>query len=123
MIPTSAEQVSFTALVCVAFVLKTLDILHLIIRQANIDIFFIDWEKPKSGWKKILGKSNYEKICFVGIPNTVSVWRSCFVANEYSEIQTFRRINVTFQLIFVLLLLKVSFKNIFLYLKVVFLGN
>lgn len=45
--PTSAQQATFTALLIVAFVLKTLDILQLIIRQASIDIFFIDWEKPK----------------------------------------------------------------------------
>jgi hypothetical protein len=51
---------------------------------------------------------NYNEISFIGNINTVSVWRSYFVANEYSEIQTFRRINVTLQLIFVLLLLKVG---------------
>jgi hypothetical protein len=49
VIPTTDQQGSFTALVVVAFALKTLDILQLIIRQANIDIFFIDWEKPKTG--------------------------------------------------------------------------
>jgi hypothetical protein len=46
--PSSAQQGTFTALVIVAFVLKTLDILQMIIRQGNIDIFFIDWEKPKN---------------------------------------------------------------------------
>jgi hypothetical protein len=35
----------------VAFALKTIDILHLIFRQSNKDIFFIDWEKPKAGKK------------------------------------------------------------------------
>lgn len=49
VIPTTVQQASFTALVIVAFVLKTIDIFQLIIRQSNIDIFFIDWEKPKSG--------------------------------------------------------------------------
>ena len=43
----------------------------------------------------------------LGDPNSVSVWRSYLVANEYSELQAFRRINLTFQLIFVLFLLKV----------------
>ena len=43
----------------------------------------------------------------LGNLNTVSVWRTYFVANEYNEIQTFRRINLTFQLFFVLFLLKV----------------
>ncbi len=56
VLPSSIQQASFTSLVVIAFVLKTLDIIHLIIRQANIDIFFIDWEKPKSGWKKIFRK-------------------------------------------------------------------
>ncbi|CAF4454372.1 unnamed protein product, partial [Adineta steineri] len=39
--------------------------------------------------------------------NTVSVWRTYFAANEFHEIQTFRRINLTFQIFFVLFLLKV----------------
>jgi hypothetical protein len=51
VIPTTIQQASFTSLIVIAFVLKTLDILHLIIRQGNIDIFFMDWEKSKTGWK------------------------------------------------------------------------
>ena len=52
ILPTSAQQATFTALVIVAFVLKTLDILQLIIRQASTDIFFIDWEKPKDSKRR-----------------------------------------------------------------------
>ncbi len=44
---------------------------------------------------------------FIAYLNTVSVWRTYFVANEFHEIQTFRRINLTVQLFFVLFLLKV----------------
>lgn len=51
--PTSFQQQSFTALVCVAFALKVLDIIHLIFRQSNTDLFFIDWEKPKAGIQDI----------------------------------------------------------------------
>ncbi|CAF4375937.1 unnamed protein product, partial [Adineta steineri] len=39
--------------------------------------------------------------------NHVSAWRTYFVANEFNEIQTFRRIHVSFHLLFVLFLLKV----------------
>ncbi|CAF1048612.1 unnamed protein product [Rotaria sordida] len=74
----------------VAFILKTIDIIHLIIRQSTIDIFFMDWERPKADNR-----------------NSVSVWRTYFAANELNEIQTFRRINVSFQLFLVLLVLKV----------------
>lgn len=52
VMPTSGQQVSFTALVVLAFSLKTFDIIHLIFRQATTDTFFIDWEKPKSGKNK-----------------------------------------------------------------------
>ncbi|CAF3758313.1 unnamed protein product [Rotaria sp. Silwood1] len=90
VIPTSIQQTSFTVLVVVTFILKSLDILHIIIRQSNIDIFFMDWEKPKSN-----------------DITDVSVWRTYFVANEYSELQTFRRVNSTFHIIAVLFFLKV----------------
>ena len=43
--------------------------------------------------------------------DTVSVWRSYFVANEFNEIQTYRRVNPTVQLLFVLFLLKVKFRH------------
>jgi hypothetical protein len=49
VIPSDIQQASFSALVVIAFILKTIDILHLIIHQSRIDIFFIDWEKPKTG--------------------------------------------------------------------------
>ncbi|CAF3878723.1 unnamed protein product [Rotaria sp. Silwood1] len=82
--------------IIVAFVLKTIDIIHLIIRQSRIEIFFMDWERSKTG-----------------NPNTVSIWRTYFAANELNELQTFRRINVPFQLFFVLLLLKgINLENI-----------
>ena len=44
----------------------------------------------------------------LGDLSSISIWRTYFVANEYNEIQTFRRINVSFQLCFVLFLLKVK---------------
>lgn len=43
----------------------------------------------------------------IGKKDNVSIWRTYFVANEFHELQTFRRINLTFQLFFILLLLKV----------------
>ncbi|CAF4483081.1 unnamed protein product, partial [Rotaria sp. Silwood2] len=90
VIPTSVQQGSFTALVVIAFSLKTLDILNLIMRQSSIDIFFMDWEKSKTN-----------------DTNDVSVWRTYFAANEYNELQTFRRISVTFHILSVLFFLKV----------------
>ncbi|CAF0912475.1 unnamed protein product [Rotaria sordida] len=87
---TSSQQNIFKILFIVSFILKTVDIIHLILRQTTIDIFFIDWERSKTGNS-----------------NTVSAWRTCFVANEFNEIQTFRRIHVPFHLLSVLFFLKV----------------
>lgn len=47
-------------------------------------------------------------IDFLGNSDNVSVWRTYFAANEFNEIQTYRRINVSFQLFFVLFFLKVN---------------
>ncbi|CAF3900439.1 unnamed protein product [Rotaria sordida] len=46
---TSSQQNIFKILFIVSFILKTVDIIHLILRQTTIDIFFIDWERSKTG--------------------------------------------------------------------------
>ena len=60
-------------------------------RQANADIFFLDWEpsKNRAGEKK----------------TNVSVWRTILVANEYSEMQTKRKTDIKFTLFFLVLIL------------------
>ncbi|CAF3802666.1 unnamed protein product [Rotaria magnacalcarata] len=87
-----------------AFVLKLIDIIHIIIRQTRIEIFFMDWERPKTGE---IYKNENETYSILGTSENVSVWRTYFAANELNEIQTFRRVNVPFQILFVLFFLKV----------------
>lgn len=41
-------------------------------------------------------------------PSPVSIWRTYFVANEWNEIQTIRKINPTFQIMAVLFFLEVN---------------
>ena len=52
-------------------------------------------------------KSNQIDSKELATQNKVSCWRTLFVANEWNELQTFRKINPTIQLIFILFLLKV----------------
>ena len=47
LLPTGTQVDSFTALLVIAFVLKAIDILYLILVQVSYDIFVLDWEKPK----------------------------------------------------------------------------
>lgn len=125
-IPNVKEEESYRIILIVAFFLKLIDVIHLILVQCSYDIFFIDWERPKNfgtsqaasydhGFTLKVGKSS-DRIQDESkrplteesaIHSKVSCWRTLFVANEWNEIQTFRKINPTFQLIALLFFLKV----------------
>ena len=61
-----------------------------IYRSINMDIFFIDWEKPS-----VPVKADSD------IPD-VSTWRSLFAANEWNELLTYRRCSLEFTLILIM---------------------
>ena len=69
----------------------------------------MDWERSKAGKMNLLAPTGIHAI--LGDMNSVSAWRTCFVANEFNEIQTFRRIHLSFQLFFVLFVLKVKYSR------------
>ena len=115
LLPQSYQEYSFIAVLILSLIFKFIDVLYLILVQCSYDVFFIDWERPKieqnidnipvkrSNDKSSEKRANDEIKSY----NKVSCWRSLFVANEWNEIQTFRKINPTIQLIFVLFFLKV----------------
>lgn len=123
VIPQTDQETIFRILIIIAFILKLLDVIHLIFTQTSFDIFFIDWERPRqdlstSTQNPLLppikknektAKSDRENLIKEDSNeyNKISCWRTLFVANEWNEIQTFRKINPTIQLIFVLFFLKV----------------
>lgn len=68
--------------------------------QVNVDIFFIDWEKPRRYEqddskahllaRQMSSTSRSESLKFImaeARSNSVSVWRTYFVANEWNELQ------------------------------------
>lgn len=63
-------------------------------RQINVDLFLIDWEKPKQH----SSSSDHS--------NNVSVWRKLFVANEWNELATTRHVNAELVLLELLFLLR-----------------
>ncbi|XP_053304282.1 meckelin-like [Spea bombifrons] len=100
-LPPAGGQVEmdFIIYLSVAFALKTLELIHLLITQLTVTIFLIDWEKSKDKYPQ-------------GKPS-VSFWRTILVANEWNEIQAHRKLSPLFQLFCVLLLLEVvGIKNI-----------
>lgn len=66
-------------------------VLALIYKQCNADIFFLDWEPPSV----VAPKSSKNEL---SAPGRVSVWRTIFVANEWSEMQTLRKTDIAFTL-------------------------
>lgn len=82
--------------------LQIVELVRLIWKQTTNDIFLVDWEKPR-----ILPNQKQNGVMAVQ-KQTVSIWRSYFVANEWAEIQTKRKISWPLQLVFTVLLLKVS---------------
>ena len=77
---------------------------YLLWYQCNVDIFFMDWERPKG---LLLSSNLNAEATPTSVSTPVSIWRTYFVANEWNEIQSLRRINHTLMLILVLLFLEV----------------
>ncbi|XP_049637892.1 meckelin [Suncus etruscus] len=109
LLPVPEQEERFVTYVGCAFALKALQFLHKLVSQITIDIFFIDWERPKG---KILRAIEGEGgVRSSAVP--VSIWRTYFVANEWNEIQAVRKINPLFQVVSVLFFLEVvGFKNL-----------
>ena len=87
----SSPYYPFTVMLHVLTFFQLAYVCFLVKRQANSDIFFLDWEPSKSraGDKK----------------GNVSVWRTILVANEYAEMQTLRKTDIKFTLFFIVLVL------------------
>ncbi|XP_069477453.1 meckelin [Ambystoma mexicanum] len=109
LLPLPDDEKSFVTYVACAFILKALHFLHVLISQLSIDVFFIDWERPKGKvLKSFEGESGVKS---ASAP--VSIWRTYFIANEWNEIQTVRKINPLFQVLAVLFFLEVvGFANL-----------
>ncbi|KPP60114.1 meckelin-like [Scleropages formosus] len=109
LLPLPDQEEKFITYVACAFALKTVQFLHKLINQLSVDIFFIDWERPRGKAIKTIDGAGEAR----NIPSPVSIWRTYFVANEWNEIQTIRKINPTFQVVAALFFLEVvGFSNL-----------
>ncbi|XP_075965443.1 meckelin isoform X2 [Anarhichas minor] len=109
LLPLPAQEERFVTYIGCAFALKAVQFLHKLILQVSTDVFFIDWERPRSKTSRTVQAAGEPK----RDPSPVSIWRTYFVANEWNEIQTIRKISPTFQIIAVLFFLEVlGFSNL-----------
>ncbi|XP_056902437.1 meckelin [Takifugu flavidus] len=112
VLPLPAQEERYKIFIGLAFAGKAVQFLQELRLQVTVDLFFIDWERPRcSGglWKEKPAPGT-------GEPKSdsppVSIWRTYFVANEWNKIQTLRQISPTFQIIAVLFFLEVlGFSN------------
>ncbi len=105
--PNADQEKYFVAFLAAGFSLKFLQLLHLVICQCTIDIFFIDWERPRG---RVVASNDAQQ---KGQEAPVSIWRTYFCANEFNEIQTCRKINSVLQIFAVVLFLNViGFENL-----------
>lgn len=75
------DMYRFWVTVVLAIVGQSVGLAHMIWKQLSVDIFFIDWEKPR----KILARGGGKE---ESAP--VSAWRTLMVANEWNELQVKR---------------------------------
>lgn len=109
---TEEQENDFIVYLVIAFIFKLTQLLYELFRIVSIDIFFIDWEKPKKerndksadsqnvkrtstsatvvATRKSNGTSNDINNAEV---NNVTIWRSYLVANEWYELSLCRRVN------------------------------
>ena len=102
LLPTPSQEQLFLKLAGVTIAFKIIDLLHMLWSQISFEIFFVDWERPQGRVNQPLqgGEAG-------AMDAPVSIWRTLFIANEWNEIQTIRKINPELQIFLVLLFLKV----------------
>ncbi|KAJ3154854.1 Meckelin [Geranomyces michiganensis] len=94
LLPFAARDVAvyraalLTTLAC--FALTILRKLH---QQCTVDVFLIDWEQSKGRLTRADPSTSAPRLA------PVSVWRSVFLANEWENLQTYRRVNIEISLL------------------------
>ncbi|XP_044214199.1 meckelin [Thunnus albacares] len=108
LLPLPDQEEQFVTYIGCAFALKAVQFLHKLFLQLSVDVFFIDWERPRSKASRTVQATGEKRDS-----SPVSIWRTYFVANEWNEIQSIRKISPTFQIMAVLFFLEVlGFSNL-----------
>jgi len=81
------EYYLFNSLYIALFVLQSTYIFYSIYRQCHNDIYFFDWERPKTN------------------DQAVSAWRNILIARKWNKIQTKRKTNIEFTILCIVYIL------------------
>lgn len=110
LLPNSIE-VEIKYFLLVALLLKVIKLAEHLWGMANVDIFFVDWERPKLA-DNFVAKNHLETPTSMGSRmtthfenNNVSAWRNYFIANEWQELTTRRQISLFLHMLSVIVCL------------------
>ncbi|TPX38641.1 hypothetical protein SeLEV6574_g07708 [Synchytrium endobioticum] len=99
------DMITFNAALAAIFTLQLMYVIMTVYQQCTIDVFFIDWEKPRGHTREsaatLLDGSHASRA-----KAPVSVWRSVFIANQWNALQTYRRVNLEFCVVWVYFLVE-----------------
>eukprot|EP00729_Bicosta_minor_P002578 gene2578-6998_t len=102
--PQNDEVRLFEIMVALGSCMKLLHVVGLIVQQSTHDIFFIDWEHPRSAARRRNRKDANDEDRGTET-SEISAWRRLFVANEWNELQVEMQVPTPLLLIIVLLFL------------------
>uniref|UniRef100_A0AC35GPG2 Meckelin n=2 Tax=Panagrolaimus sp. PS1159 TaxID=55785 RepID=A0AC35GPG2_9BILA len=113
---TEDQESSFIVYVCIALGLRLIALLHLYATLILTETFFIDWERPRTLETEQLHLPQPSSDVILAVENKSVkppvIWRTYFVANEWNELQNYRKTSVSCQLILILLILEyLNFKD------------
>eukprot|EP00697_Spironema_sp_BW2_P015520 gnl/Spiro4/6408_TR3288_c0_g1_i1.p1 gnl/Spiro4/6408_TR3288_c0_g1~~gnl/Spiro4/6408_TR3288_c0_g1_i1.p1 ORF type:complete len:1031 (-),score=347.92 gnl/Spiro4/6408_TR3288_c0_g1_i1:172-3186(-) len=93
LLPLDSDASTLLVIIYVAFACKVVRLLDRLHTQANISIFFIDWEKSRG---KLLGQQTYAPVSF---------WRTIFIASEWNRLANMPVVNLAVSLLWLLFFL------------------
>ncbi len=121
MMLTSTQEGSFVIYICLAAALKVVEMVHVLLEQVSAEVFFIDWERPhgttiprnvevlqsREQEEAAPGRRGSQSAADENPQNPITIWRTYLVANEWNELQAYRKTSYVLQLCLMILFLKV----------------
>uniref|UniRef100_A0AC35TMU8 GpcrRhopsn4 domain-containing protein n=1 Tax=Rhabditophanes sp. KR3021 TaxID=114890 RepID=A0AC35TMU8_9BILA len=125
MLTLDDNNINLKRYIIFAFVLKTIALMHRLGQLVLAETFFIDWEKNKVQTSMAINEhilseprpmASHEPLNNLNKSKsdskTVGIWRTYFVANEWNELQCYRKTNIGIQVFLVVILFEYfQFKN------------
>uniref|UniRef100_A0A0N5A3H0 Meckelin n=1 Tax=Parastrongyloides trichosuri TaxID=131310 RepID=A0A0N5A3H0_PARTI len=119
VLPMNENSFHYKNYIFLAFILKCVALIQRYSQLILSDTFFIDWEKPKEEENnegnnfKSNSHSNSNILNKKVNIRKAGIWRTYLVANEWNELQNYRKINIALQLLTTILIFEsLNFKRL-----------